>query len=690
MPEDTKNGRKYDVLILGGGFAGVYCAKTVRKKIGKDPNIRIGIVAEENYMVFQPLLAEVVGASVSPRHVISPIRHLCRKVDVFKGIVEEINLPSRVVRVDTGPFSRRDEIGFDHLVLALGSVVNLSRVPGMPEHAFLLRNVGDAMRLRATIISRFEEANVQRNSSIKKRLLSFVVVGGGYSGVETAGQIIDLFASIHHYYNNIDRRDFRVSLVHSRDQLLPGLVVKLGDYCTQKLRSRGVDVILNQRVKSVTAHSVYLGSGEKIDTSTVISTVGNHPHPVVSRLCECSDLPLEKGRVATNSFLQVDEEKKIWAAGDCAVVPMETGNPAPDNAQFAMREGILLGKNLAAVLRGRKPAPFTFKGIGELASIGHRAAVANIFGYKFSGFFAWWLWRTIYLAKLPRFDRKLRVALDWTLDLFLPRDLNLLSPRYSAKLPEAYFEKGDPVFRAGEPAFSFYIVKSGRINMYENSNLIKSLGKGEHFGERALLHDRIWHFDAVAVEPTHLITISGAVFRQIVQSSGSFAQLVEHSAIQYRTLKEIEDVAGRIPEKIIGATAEDIMEREVAYFLPDTTFKELLRQVRDHPHSFYPILDEEKKLMGILNREDIFDFMKKDPVGESTLVREMPRSSLPAVPRELPVPEIIERLIRSGSSKLLVVDRDNRLVGIITLMDLLVAREEAERRQTEESLKQRP
>jgi NADH:quinone reductase (non-electrogenic) len=295
-------------------------------------------------------------------------------------------------------------------------------------------------------------------------------------------------------------------------------------------------VILGARVTATTAGKVCLGEHE-IESHTVISTVGNAPHPLLLEVCQANAIPCEKGRISVQPTLQVEGHPRLWAAGDCAAVPMPAANVkspteprpfCPPTAQFAMRQGKVLGDNIAAVLTSdASPRPFVFTGLGELASIGHRAAVAEILGMKFSGFFAWWLWRTIYLSKLPGIERKLRVMMDWTLDLFFPRDITLLQSRPTQVLQETHLEPGDVLFHAGEPAFSFYIVKNGRIELRNPDGTVsRSVGPGDHFGERALLGDRIWQFSAVAAERTTLVALGAKVFDTITRVDTSIRELL--------------------------------------------------------------------------------------------------------------------------------------------------------------------
>jgi NADH dehydrogenase len=665
--------QKLDIVILGGGFAGVYCAKTLGKELRGKSAGQAGLISEENYMVFQPMLPEVAGSSISPRHVVNPLRLLCRDVRVLKGAIEKIIWPERKLILNAGAFSGNVEIQFKHLVLALGAVVDLSRIPGMPEHAYLMRNVGDAMMLRTTIIGRIEEANLEPRPEVKRRLLSFVVVGGGYSGVETAGQILDLLRSIQRYYPAISRNDWQVHLIHSQDHLLPTLSRRLGEYSAGKLREKGLDLILNQRVKAVTANSVYLEDGSVIATNTVISTVGNAPHPLVTALCQENGFPTEKGRILTEPTCQVAGQSHLWAAGDCAAIPFRKGGFCPATAQFAQRQGILLARNLIRSLQNGSLQSFDFKGMGELASIGHRTAVADILGFTFSGFFAWWLWRTVYLLKLPRLDRKVRVLLDWTLDLFFPRDINLLSPRYSALLKEIHLESGDVLFHMNEPAFSFYIVKSGCVAICDEQGVVKKATAGEYFGERALLTDGVWHFQATATEPSTLVSIPANVFHQIVRGSGSLGRLFQKSAAKYQSREMVEALSRKISSGTGSKRAGDLMQRELRTLKLDMTVHDALLITKAHPHSSYPVVDQTGCVLGVVNREEFYEFIKRPETSPETNLRELTLATLPTIQENVSVCEMMELLVRSGSNKLLVLHADQRLAGIITVMDLLTA-----------------
>ncbi|WP_081452699.1 FAD-dependent oxidoreductase [Verrucomicrobium spinosum] len=669
--------RHYDVLILGGGFAGVYCAQRLVKRL-EGTGKSVGVIARENHMVFQPMLPEVVGGSLAPRHVVNPIRLICDGADVFRGLVKLVNLPGKRLLLDGGVTAGTVEFTFDHIVFALGAEVDLTRIPGMSEHAYLVRNCGDAMKLRATIIGRMEEANLISDAATRRHLLSFIVVGGGYSGVETAGQMIDLLHSMCRFYEQVQPEDFSVTLVHSGEKVLPMLSAKLADYTSTQLQNMGVKILFKARVKAATARTVILDDGRKIDAYTVVCTVGNAPHPQILALGASGDLPLEKGHVVVEATGQVKGCTHVWAAGDCASFPKAGGGKCPETAQFAYRQGLLVGDNIAACLQGRSLAPFAFTGLGELASIGHRKAVAEIFGWHFSGIIAWFMWRTIYLMKLPGLDRKLRVMSEWTFDLFFPRDINLLTPQYSSPMEEMHLEAGDPLFHKGEPAFSFYAVKNGRVDITDESGeVVKSALAGDHFGERALLEDHIWRYTATAKEPSTLVAIDERTFQKLVSSIGSLSTLFRRTAETYDSAQEIEHVMAKLPQRARSGTAGDLMVRQLASLNEEDRLDKALDLFHRERHSTYPVLDAEGRVRGLLRRADCYEWLKHHAMDPGTLVKDLPIKRAMVIATHMPLPEVFELMIRTGASKAVVCDADQKLVGMLTLFDLLTAPTEA-------------
>jgi NADH dehydrogenase len=415
----STNGRT-QIVILGGGFGGVYTAMHLEKQLAHEPNVDITLVNRENFFLFTPMLHEVAASDLDITHIVNPIRKLLHRTNFFEGDVEYIDLPNKCVGVSHGYEPHQHELLYDHLVLALGSITNFFNLPGLEEHALTMKSLGDAIQVRNRMIANLEEASSECAVQGRASLLSVVVAGGGFAGVETIAGINDFLRESIACYPNLSAELLRIVLVHPGEVILPELGPKLGAYAQKKLAQRGVDIRTNTRVTGVAEHGVTLSDGSTIPSCTVIWTAGTSPNPLLAAL-PCTK---ERGRVIVNEYMEVPEWPGVWALGDCALVPArKTGTYYPPTAQHALREGKVLAHNITATLRGGQKKPFIFKTLGQLAAIGKRTGVANILGMNFSGFIAWWLWRTIYLSKLPRLEKKLRVMMDWTLDLVFSKDL---------------------------------------------------------------------------------------------------------------------------------------------------------------------------------------------------------------------------------------------------------------------------
>ncbi|MFT3870674.1 MAG: FAD-dependent oxidoreductase [Nibricoccus sp.] len=507
---------KFDVVIAGGGFAGAYCARALGRALGPDGVRRVALIAERNVFIFQPMLPEVAGAALAAADVVNPLRLFCRNVNVLQGNIQHIDWAKRQLSLDGGRFTRNHLVGFDHLVLTLGSVTDLSRVPGMADYGWPMKTVADALRLRSALINRLEEANLVEDNAVRARLLSFVVVGGGYTGVETAGQIFDFLHEAKQFYSNLRTEKLRVALVHAGPHLLPEIGDKLGDYALRVLRRRGMEIRLDARVVEVTARKLLLDDGSFIEAHTVVSSIGNAPSPVTLDLCRQLNLETLKGRIVVESTMQVRGQNNLWSAGDCAAVPWKdatgTEKTSPPTSQFALRQGKQLGQNLARVLRGNgAPQPFRYKYLGQLATVGKRAAVAEILGLHFSGFIAWWLWRTIYLAKLPGALRRLRVIVDWTFELFFPRDISVVSPPPEDLLRSIHLEAGEPLFERGEKPRGYFFIQSGSVQVEYGDGTTEKFPAGTVL-DQALIADGVWSGTALASESSDAIVFRGRAF----------------------------------------------------------------------------------------------------------------------------------------------------------------------------------
>jgi NADH dehydrogenase len=410
---------KTKIVILGGGFGGFYTALELDRTLARDPGVEVTLVNRENFFLFTPMLHEVAASDLDLTDIVSPIRRVLRRVSFHQGTVEGIDLERRRVAVSHGFERHVHELPFDHLVIALGSVANFHGLPGLEERALTMKSLGDAVRLRNRLIALLEEADPECARGRRDRLMTVVVAGGGFAGVETIGAIHDFVRGALPYYRRIPRDVVRMVLVESGPEILPELGPDLGRYAHRKLAGQGIEVRTGTRVKSLDDEGVLLDDGSFLRAATVVWTAGTSPHPLLESL-PCAK---ERGRIRVDPFLEVPDRPGVWALGDCAaILDPRTGRPHPPTAQHALREGRVLAANIQSAIRGGRKREFRFSTLGQLAAIGRRAGVARILGFRFSGFLAWFLWRTIYLSKLPGFEKKLRVALDWTLDLLFSKD----------------------------------------------------------------------------------------------------------------------------------------------------------------------------------------------------------------------------------------------------------------------------
>jgi NADH dehydrogenase len=416
------------IVVLGGGFAGVAVARRLEKKLRRD-EAEIAIVSRDNFTLFTPMLPEVSSGGLEPRHVATPVRAQLRRTTFVLGEIAKVDLAERAVEARhpiTGDVTRLE---YDHIVLALGSVTSTFGIPGVAEHTLALKTLEDAETLRNRIIAALEQAVVTPPGPGRDRLLTFAVVGGGYTGCECAGELVDFFHSIVPFYRPLGLNDVRMILIEAGKALLPDLPPKMGQYTTRNLVRRKVDLVIGDGVTRIDANGIALQSGRIIPCGTIVWSAGVRPSPVLR------DLPgvehARNGGIVVNQDMSVTGPPGVWALGDSAWIPAQPGADLndknawyPATAQHAIREGPALADNIVATLRGRPTKPFHYTSLGTMASLGARRGVAQLpGGFVLTGFLAWFLWRTYYLARLPGLDRQVRVALDWTLGLLFPRDI---------------------------------------------------------------------------------------------------------------------------------------------------------------------------------------------------------------------------------------------------------------------------
>jgi NADH dehydrogenase len=428
------------VLILGGGFGGLYAAVELDRRLGADASVEITLVNRDNFFLFTPMLHEVAASDLDLTDIVSPVRKILRHARFLEANVERVDLAVRTVTVSHGHDRHEHSLAYDYLVLALGSTTNFYGLPGLEERALTMKSLSDAVRLRNRLIAQLEEADTECADVNREQLLTFVVAGGGFAGVETIAGINDFVRDALRYYPRARKGGVRMVLVHAGPVILPELGDKLGAYAQRKLVERGIEIHTNAKVDRISGDSVLLSNGTDVRSATLVWTAGTSPHPLIAALpCERN-----RGRLCVNEFLEVAGWPGVYALGDCALVAdTRNGSFHPPTAQHALREGKVVARNIVAAIRGGTRTAFDFGGLGQLAAIGHRTGVAKILGFTFSGFVAWWLWRTIYLSKLPRFEKKVRVALNWTLDLFFRKDFVQYQSSEAAVMRPAGVERAD-------------------------------------------------------------------------------------------------------------------------------------------------------------------------------------------------------------------------------------------------------
>jgi NADH dehydrogenase len=520
------------VLILGGGFGGVHTALTLEKLLGAEirrGEVELGLVSRENYIVFQPMLPEVISGSIGVLDVITPIRRLCPSTNLYTRTIESIDLQHRSVQSTAGFGSRQHHLHFDHLVLALGNVTSFAGQPGLTEYALPFKYLGDALALRNRLIHTLEEADIEQDPAVRRSLLTFVVAGGGFSGVEAVAELNDFVRVAARSFRRVRLEEIRVVLLHAGGLILPELPKSLAEFAQALLMKRGIEIRLNTRLAGATTDTALLEGGGRIETRTLVSTVPSAPNPLVAML----PLKKERGRILVDAHLEVPDYPGLWAVGDCAAIrDAKTGEFCPPTAQHAIRQATCVAHNIAAAVHGTSRKTFMFTALGKMGSLGRRSAVAEIFGVKLSGFLAWWLWRTIYLMKLPGLDRKIRVATDWTLDLVLPPDIVQLKTDRALGVRREYFEPGQVVFREGDRGDWLYVVTEGEVEVLKaaaglGEQPVRRLGVGECFGEIALVSDAARSATVRAVSATNVLAVDREAFQAMFASLPPLKGFVE-------------------------------------------------------------------------------------------------------------------------------------------------------------------
>ena len=520
------------ILILGGGFAGLYAARNIQRLMGK--TVDIEIVNRENYFVFQPLLPEVAGGAISAVNAVSPLRFLTHDISMRKAEIDSIDPTAQTVTVFQGVQRRPTVLSYDHLIIALGSGSDLSRMPGLNEHAFTMKTLSDARRLRAHVIERLEHADITRLPEVKKGALTFTVIGGGFSGIETVGEIKELIDRSLCYYPNIQSSEIRVVVLEFADRILNEMSESLAGYAQKNLIERGIEIQLGVGVAKCTGTQLVTTTNEIIDTRTIVATIGNAPPSAVLKM----PLAFQHGRILVGRDFRVQGYQNIWSIGDCALIPMKENAShrddfAPPTAQFAVREAKQIASNIKAAVSDQPLKAFKYISKGSLASLGAGRGVAEVFGIKLTGRAAWLLWRFYYISFLPGMQTRISVLWNWLMDWFSSRSVVQINSEDEQSARYVLYRAGDRIYETGARADGFYTVISGSVQI---TGIDKNTGKetsrvieaGEHFGERLLLGATRRIATAVAMDDTKVLSLTRDQFLKLAEGLPFFHDYFEN------------------------------------------------------------------------------------------------------------------------------------------------------------------
>lgn len=408
----------WNVVIAGGGFGGAMAARELERIMPRQ-SARLTLVNDVNFLLYTPFLPEAAAGTLEPRHVVTPLREILDRTYLRLGAISGHDPEARTVELRTRD-GEVEQLPYDQLLLALGSVSRVLPVPGLSEHAVGFKTLADAIWLRNHVVETLEAANASDDPARREELLTYVFVGGGYAGLEALAELQDFAADAMESYPRARLHGMRWVLVEAADRVLPEIDAGLAEYALRELRGRGIDIRLETTLEEVTANRARISGGETLSTRTVVWTAGVAPHPTLRRL----SLPLdERGRVPVDEFLRVQGSERVWAIGDCAAAPDPRGGLYPPTAQHAVREGPVAARNIAAELGIGRPRPFEYRGNASFVNLGRYKAVGRVGGRKFRGFPAWWMARTYHMSQIPGVARKVRAVIDWTASLPFRRDL---------------------------------------------------------------------------------------------------------------------------------------------------------------------------------------------------------------------------------------------------------------------------
>lgn len=529
-PETTAEKRPLRVVCLGGGWTAIYLSRALKKAINKG-DVELTIISRDNFHTFHGFIAEMLTGKVSPTNITSPARRLFPPAHFLNAEIKSVDVEQRTVTTSRLLDGKETVLAYDHLVVALGSVDDLSRYPGIAQHALQLKRFSDNFRVRNHLLAMLEMAESESDPVERQRLLTFMVVGGGFGGVEVATELMDYFRRLaRKEYAGIDPAELRVLLVHSGDRILPELAArqpKLIGYAEKTIAKGGVEVLTGTRISAATRDEAILSDGTVVPTRTIISSSGTALSPLLDLLPYERD---ERGRVLTDEHVRVPGTDNVWAAGDCAAVPHPDGGTCPAVAIYGMYGGRQIGRNIVRQLEGKPLKRFTFAGLGDACSLGRRKAVSHLKGMRFYGLPAWILWRTFFWWFVPTWERKADIAFDWLCAPFFGRDIVGVGVATPYGLRREHYETGQPVVRQGEVGQAIYVITSGTADIIretpEGEVLVTTLGQGDHFGEKAVFEKTRRTATVRATSPLEVLSLGEGEARALAETIQVFGAAV--------------------------------------------------------------------------------------------------------------------------------------------------------------------
>ncbi|TMC28589.1 MAG: cyclic nucleotide-binding domain-containing protein [Chloroflexi bacterium] len=521
--------RPRQVVILGGGHAGVRCAQELARRRRPSDHLEIVLVSRENAEVWHGLMPQILSGVLQPQHVLVPLREFLPGVRVYTSDVELVDLKSQRVTLSRGDESRPIVLDYDDLVLALGSITDLSRFRGLQEHGLQTKTIGDFIYLRNHLIDMLETAAVEPDPEERRRLLTFVIAGAGFAGIEIASEANEFIRSSLRFYPSIDAKEIRVIEVDILTRILPAFEQRLADRAMARMRRRGIDLRLGVGLSDATAGAVSLANGERIPTRSIIVTVGVGTNPLLTQL----PVPIVRGRVKCDEFCRVDGWPNVYAVGDNAAVPSPSGDPYPAMLLVAFTEGRQVAANVLAAVRGQSPQPVHVRRFGEVALLSRGYGLAQVRGLKLHGWPAAVLARSLFLTYMPTWRRRVALLLHWWSSAIFRRDISQLRMGRSDAVMPMRFSAGEMIVREGDIASRFYVITSGEVEVVQQTDGVerplRRLGPGRHFGELALLHNSKRTASVRAVMDTTVLAIARQDFASLVGNMPELQDVVQQA-----------------------------------------------------------------------------------------------------------------------------------------------------------------